>query len=182
MNGTINRKIKSYVQNVHYEPSKYSVYIKLLYMGTIAANFDKRSAVEGCFPAIQAKIIFTSQLMLQSMRKDVLPTTTKSMLIYKFFCGCGSSYVGRTTKCLRCRTKEHVPLSMEKALRDDAVPDGKVYGSAIAEHLIKTRSCGANYTKDAFTMIDTVLNKLQLNISEALHIMHDRPVLCIICK
>ena len=85
------------------------------------------------------------------MRKDVLPTTSKSMVIYKFTCGCGSSYVGRTTKRLRCRIKEHVPLSLEKALKDNAVPAGKLYNSAIAEHLIKNRSCGTSYNKDTFT-------------------------------
>ena len=100
------------------------------------------------------------------------------MVIYKFTCGCGSSYVGRTTKRLRCRIKEHVPLSLEKALKDNAVPAGKLYNSAIAEHLIKNRSCGTSYNKDTFTIINTARSKLQLNILEALHIMHDRPVLC----
>ena len=73
---------------------------------------------------------------------------------------------------------EHVPLSLEKALKEDALLVGKSYSSAIAEHLVNNRSCGANYNKDMFTIINTARSKLQLNILEALHIMHDRPVLC----
>lgn len=92
--------------------------------------------------------------------------------------GCGSSYVGRTTKRLRCRIKEHVPLSLEKALKEDALLVGKSLSYAVAQHLVKNRSCGANYNKDMFTIINTARSKLQLNILEALHIMHDRSVLC----
>ena len=91
VDGTINRKIQNYARDALFGPSKYPVYMKLPYIGPISANFEKRirSAVEGCLPAIQTRTVFTSQPMLKSMRKDVLPTTSKSMVNYKFTCVCG---------------------------------------------------------------------------------------------
>ena len=58
-----------------------------------------------------------ASLQLQNS-KDKLPSSTTSTCVYKFNCSCGSSYIGRTTRQLSKRIKEHYPkdwLSLSRA-------------------------------------------------------------------
>ena len=52
--------------------------------------------------------------MLPVARKDVLPTTLKSSVIYKYSCHCDSRYVGRTSQRLQDRIKQHVPKWLQQ--------------------------------------------------------------------
>ena len=52
---------------------------------------------------------FTSQRMLPVARKDDLPTTQESSVIYEHKCHSDSRYVGRTSQRLQDRIKQHVP-------------------------------------------------------------------------
>ena len=46
--------------------------------------------------------------------KDPLPKIAKSNVIYHFKCGCGSSYIGKTTRRFGDRMKEHIPPWIQK--------------------------------------------------------------------
>ena len=46
-------------------------------------------------------------LMLQSAKKDGVPTTQKSCVVYEFLCRCEARYVVRTTQRLADRIKQY---------------------------------------------------------------------------
>ena len=56
----------------------------------------------------QHPLVFTSKRMLSMARKDVLPTTQKSFVIYEYKCHCDSRYVGRTSQRTQDPIKQHV--------------------------------------------------------------------------
>ena len=49
--------------------------------------------------------------MLPVTRKDVLPTTLKSSVIYEYLCHCDSRYVGKTSQRLRGRIRNVLKCS-----------------------------------------------------------------------
>ena len=52
--------------------------------------------------------------MVPSAKKDSVPTTQKSCVVYEFSCRGKGRYVGLTTQRLADRTKQHVPTSIRK--------------------------------------------------------------------
>ena len=62
----------------------------------------------------RSRVVFTSKRMLPVARKDVLPTTLKSYVVYEYSCHCDSRYVGRTSQRLQDRIKQHVPKRLQQ--------------------------------------------------------------------
>ena len=95
--------------------------------------------------------------------KDKIPFNLKSMVVYKFSCtGCGSSYIGETTRHISTRIDEHIK-------RDK--------NSHILKHLNNNPNCIDNLTSDSFKILDSANNKWDLKVKEALHINWDKPYL-----
>ena len=126
--------------------------------------------------------------MLPAARKDVLPTTQKSFVIYEYKCYCDSRYVGRTSQRLQDRIKQHVPQWLRQQLtrpcrsqphgsckRNDTKPD---YDSAIGQHLLENDQCALNYDNKRFSILATARSSFHLNLLEAAYIKTQRPVLC----
>ena len=65
---------------------------------------------------VQHPLGLTSKLMLPVARKDVLPTTQKSLVIYEYKCHCDSRYEGRTSQRLQDPIKQHVPQWLRQQL------------------------------------------------------------------
>ena len=59
-------------------------------------------------------MVYSTRAMLPSAKKDSVPTTQKSCVVYEFSCRCEARYVGRTTQRLADRIKQHVPTSIRK--------------------------------------------------------------------
>ena len=89
-------------------------------------------------------------------------------------CHCDSQYVGRTTKQLLSRVKEHVPLYVRNNTKLEKTPN-----LAIGRHLTVNQECLRNYRDDCFTILARWRNDFHLSVLEALHIMNKRPVLCV---
>ena len=51
------------------------------------------------------RVIYNTRVMLPSAKKDSVPTTQKSCVVYEFSCRCEARYVGRTTQRLADRIK-----------------------------------------------------------------------------
>ena len=125
--------------------------------------------------------------MLPVARKDVLPTSQKISVIYKYKCNCDSRYVGRTSQRLQDRIKQHVPQWLIQQLtrpgrsqphrscrRNDTTPD---YDSAIGQRLLENDQCALNYDIKRFSIFATVRSSFHLNLLEAAYIKTRRPVL-----
>lgn len=104
---------------------KKSVFLQLPFYGDgPAARLRKAlSALSSrTFFAAKPIIIFKTTPLPVRSPKDSLPTSMMSSVIYSFHCGCRSaSYVGRTSRSLETRKREHIPRWLELGQHIDAV-------------------------------------------------------------
>ena len=59
-------------------------------------------------------LVYNTRVTLPSAKKDCVPTTQKSCVVYEFSCRCEARYVGRTTQGLADRIKQHVRTNIRK--------------------------------------------------------------------
>ena len=59
-------------------------------------------------------MVYNTRVMLPSAKKDSVPTTQKSCVVYEFLCQCEARYVGCTMQRLADRIKQHIPMSIRK--------------------------------------------------------------------
>ena len=125
--------------------------------------------------------------MLPSAKKDCVPTTQKSCVVYEFSCRCEARYVGRTTQRLADRIKQHVPSSIRKksnTVREQPPRMCKKNNykinceSAIGKHLIANLECAKTYTDDNFRIIRQARSSFHLSVLESVYIKTQYPVLC----
>ena len=107
----ISRKLKSFQQGRSLGPLRRPILMKLPYIGERSIQFGRRITgnVTECFGFVEVKTIFTTRSLRVNPIKDVLPTFSRSNVVYKFECHCGSEYVGRTGQSLITRIGQHVP-------------------------------------------------------------------------
>ena len=100
--------------------------------------------------------------MLPSAKKDSVPATLKSCVVYEFSCRYEARYVGCTMQRLADRIKQHVPTSIrnksnvarEQPPRMCKNNNPKMNcDSAIGQHLSKNPECPKIYTHDNFPII-----------------------------
>ena len=113
---------------------KKRLHIKLDFEGDINHEILSKKLnkiIRQTFPAASLQLQFRTHPIIPQNSKDKLPSSTTSMCIYKFNCSCGSSYIGRTTRQLSKRIKEHNPAWLRKGLT-------KSIQSSIVQHLVDT--------------------------------------------
>ena len=93
----ISKKIAQFSMPKRFGPEKCPVYLRILWIGKASIGLDKnvKTAVESCYGSVTTRVVFTSKRILPVARKDVLPTTLKSSVVYEYSCHCDSRYVGR---------------------------------------------------------------------------------------
>ena len=100
--------------------------------------------------------------MLPSAKKDSVPTTQKSCVVYELSCRCEAWYVGRTAQRLADRIEQRVPTSIrtkntiirEQPPRMCQSSNSKMKSDwAIGQHLIKNPQCAKTYSDDNFRII-----------------------------
>ena len=110
--------IKEKLHNISSEkqigPEKCPDYLKLPWIGNVSSKFENHinKAIKSCFYAVKPRAVYNTRVMLPSAKKDSVPTTQKSCVVYEFSCRCEARYVGRTTQRLADRIKRHVPTSI----------------------------------------------------------------------
>ena len=95
---------------------------------------------------------FLTRTAFVTMLKDVLPPHHINSVIYKYTCSCGSDYIGRTSNRLDLRIKQHFPariLNLELK-RGQLV---NISGSSIADHIVNSRECVADFNVDRFSIL-----------------------------
>ena len=145
-----------------------------------------------CFFAVEQRVIFTSRPFLPGIKKDMLPASLLSNVIYNFSCHCDRRYVGRTSQRLQERIRQHIP----KFMRTGQIPNSRNISarsgksstpvifsdSAIGQHLLDNPTY-------VFAPKITVMKNLQffsfgrssfhLSALEAVYIKSCKPNLCL---
>ena len=144
--------------------------------------------IKDCYNSARARAIFTSPANFTPATKDHIPSFNQSKVIYQFECHCGNDYVGKTSRKLADRVKEHVPTCVKRFL---AHPHDQGYAvdaplvnaskkSSIAKHLLDNHTtCGSKYSDDKFKIIRRCKTNFELTVSEAVLILTLRPTLCV---
>ena len=184
-NGYPDQFISKNIKHKSNEPitiqvEKKRLHIKLDFKGDINHEILSKKLnkiIRQTFPAASLQLQFRTHPIIPQNSKDKLPSSTTSMCIYKFNCSCGSSYIGRTTRQLSKRIKEHNPAWLRKGLT-------KSIQSSIVQHLVDTGH--QINTDDAFSICYRVplrstksARTRLLHIAEAVAIKIFRPELCI---
>ena len=131
--------------------NKCPVYLRLPYIGSRGEKSTKyiTTAIGKCYFSAAVQVIFQTHTAFVSMRKDVLPPHHINSVIYKYTCSCGSDYIDRTSNRLDLRIKQHLPariLNLELK-RGQLVNKS---GSSIADHIINSRECVADFNDSVF--------------------------------
>ena len=123
------------------------------------------------------------------------------MVVYEYVCHCDSRYVGRTTRRLQERIKQHVPkairqkntLTQEQGTHRSqptrTQPNRKCKAksktqfepesdSAIGQHLLESSQCARNYTDSQFKILTTARSHFHLSLLEAVYVSRKTPDLC----
>ena len=132
------------------------------------------------------RAVYNTMAMLPSAKKDSVPTTQKSSVVYEFSCRCEARYVGRNTQRLADRIKQHVPTSIrtkntterEQPPRTCKNSNSKMKSdSAIGQHLITNPEWGKTYTDNNFRIIGQARSSFHLGLLESVYIQTQNPVL-----
>ena len=89
------------------------------------------NAVHEMYNAAKLDVWFTNVPMMQFELEDRLSMHFASFCIYSFTCSCRADYIGRTTRRLLDRAREHHPAWLNSGI-------SRVARSAIASHLAET--------------------------------------------
>lgn len=150
------------------------VFLRLPFYGDgPAARLRQRLSTAVCkvFYAAKPVIVFSTTPIPVASPKDRLPSTSSSSVIYSFCCGCGTAaYIGRTSRSLQERSREHVPRWLERGQQGRC-------NSSITEHLLAC-DCDRTALHSRFTVLARCRNDLILRITEAMYIKQRRPNLC----
>ena len=162
----------------------------LLHTSSLKRCFSKNvaSAVQRCYFSVEPRVVFTTRKLLPTSKKDVLPASQQSNIVYEFSCHCDSRYVGRTSQRLQDRIKQHVPKSVRTG---QVSQDRKAFNrpckltnhepicdSAIGQHLLTNQSCALHYSDDRFSILSKGRSAFHLSALEATYIKVSRPILC----
>ena len=149
---------------------------------------DINKLIKGCYNSAKARAIFTSPTIFTPATKDHIPLCNQSTVIYRFQCHCGNDYVGKTSRRLKDRMREHVPTCVRRFLEDphdqhytvDVPLSNASNKSSIAKHLLDNYStCGSKFSDDKFRILRRCRTGFQLSVMEAVLILTLEPTLCI---
>ena len=104
------------------------IYISLPFKGDhVADTLNRRLhySLRQTFPAATLKSWYSTRPLLHFNLKDKMPVQSQNMLVYQFTCSCAAEYIGRTTRQLKARIKEHNPAWLrsgeQKSIRSTVV-------------------------------------------------------------
>ena len=159
------------------------VMLRLPWLGAVSNRYRKLAtqAVTECFPLVKPLVLFTTRPAFSGRVKDVLPTTSRSNIIYQFTCSCGHTYVGRTSQRLSERMKQHLPDGLLKGRGRAAA--AKQSDSAVTKHLKASSACISDELRTVgntvgFKILAQARSQFHLNTLEALFIQLLAPQLC----
>ena len=138
-------------------------------------------------PCCEASSVYNTRVMLPSAKKDSIPATQESCVLYEYPCGCAARYVVCTSQRLAHIMKQHVSTSIrtkyvvireQPARMFESANSNMKSDSAIRQHLITIPKCDKTYTDDKFLIIEQARSSFELSVLESVYIRIQRQVLC----
>ena len=85
-----NQKLASFAAEKTFGPERCPVYLKLPWIGNVSLKFENQinKAITSCFYAVKPRVVYSTRVMLPSAKRDSVPTTQKSCVVYEFSCRC----------------------------------------------------------------------------------------------
>ncbi|CAH8629860.1 unnamed protein product [Schistosoma rodhaini] len=159
---------------------KKSLFMRLQFRGDAAGEIlaqRLRRSIQKSFNAGELRLVFSTRPMVTPRLKDEVPRMTTSFCIYQFDCSCGASYIGRSSRNLHFRAREHLPAWLSKGLM-------RKVNSSILAHLVQTgHSASINQSFSIIYRVSNFLPKLVrlkvLQTAEAVAIRMKKPELCV---
>ena len=150
-----------------------------------------KSAIQHYFTTVEPYAFYTCQL-LPATKKNVLPASKKSNVIYRFSCHCDSWYVRRTSQRLQGRIKQHVPKSIrsgvssqkrvlparDRKFSSQSATQHLASDSAIGPHLLQNPTCAQHYDDNRFSILAKSRSFFHLSALEATFIKTSNLILC----
>ena len=105
---------------------------------------------------MKPRAVYNTRVMLPSGKKDSVPTTQKSCVVYELSFRCEARYVGCTAQRPADRIKQHLPTSIrtKNAIIREQPPrmcknsNSKLKSDlAIGQHLITNPECAKTYRR-----------------------------------
>ena len=163
---------------------KMSAFLRLPYKGDDVTNLiNKRlnSAINRTYYAAKQIIISTTTRIQIPSVKEPQPLHAKSNCIYQFTCECSATYIGRTERQLHNRMVEHIPVWLQKSMKDKfkaitSPEKDRTLKSSITQHICESKHCVI--PQKAFNVVYTTNNNRALRYAEALVIRNRQPQLC----
>ena len=95
LNLSIKEKICNISSEKQFVPEKCPVCLKLPWIGNVSSKYEKpiNNAITSCFYAVKPRAVYNTRVMLPSAKKDSIPTTQKSCVVYEFSCRCEARYI-----------------------------------------------------------------------------------------
>ena len=153
--------------------SKRVVYCSIPFMSNSHNDSFKQNIgkiVKEFFPHVNLRLSFKNNFTISSMFrfKDVVPTSVKSNIVYKYQCGiCHSTYIGESARHYNTRVAEHRGVSSRTGA------PLKNTNSNVFQHFFET---GHTIKEENFKII-CQRSPFDLKISESIAIHQDRPCL-----
>ena len=185
----INLKLANFAAEKPIGPEKCPLFLKLPWIGNVSSKFENQvsKAITSCYYAVKPRVVYKTRVMLPSAKRDCVPTTQKSCVVYEFSCLCEARYVGRTTQRLVDGIEQHVSASIRKksnTVREQPPRICKKNNSkincesAIGQHLIANPECAKIYIDDNIRIIGQARSSFHLSVSESVYIKAQNLVLC----
>ena len=147
------------------------VYLRLPYIGSRGERLTKSitTAFGRSYFSAAVRVIFKTHSAFVSMRKDVLPPHHINSVIYKYTCSGGSDYIDRYSNRLDLRIRQHLPARILN-LRLIRGQLANTSGSSIAEHMINSRKCVADFNVDRISILSRSYSLFHLKVLETLYV------------
>ena len=155
------------------------IYISLPFKGDQIADMLNRRlhhSLQQTFPAATLKSWFSTRPLLRFNLKDKLPVQSQNMLVYSFTCSCAAEYIGRTTRQLKARIKEHNPAWLRSG-EQKSIRSAVVAHLAESGHVINPDECFRVLYKAPYNVPRSIQTRF-ITTAEAVAIRLRDPVLC----
>ena len=75
-------------------PEQCPVYLTLPWVGNVSSKFENQinNAITSCFYAVKPCTVYNTRVMLPSAKKDSVPNTQNSCVVYELSCRCEARY------------------------------------------------------------------------------------------
>ena len=96
---------------IYIEKERFAI-IKLPYIGKVPSRKLEgqiKEAIKPAYSFVKVIVCWTARSSFRQIAKEVLPTTSRSMVVYQYMCSCKLTYVGKTSQKFTERMKQHVP-------------------------------------------------------------------------